>query len=125
MNKIDAAWSAGLFDGKGSVRGRYMPTNIAITSTDEDIIDNLIERTGMGRKYGPYERPNHPCQDGTPRKTQWEWIVFGYEQVEFLFQAWGEFLSGRRMEQFRRVLGTERHIGLVVLEKKESGETDG
>lgn len=119
MNDLYIAWSAGLFDGEGSVRVTGGRINVRIVSTDQDMVENLRTRLGVGSIYGPYVRPSHICKDGAQRKATWEWIAFGEETVRMLFEAWLPFLTQRRKEQFICAIGNKDII------RRKAGEYHG
>ena len=89
------AWSAGLFEGEGTViygASHKGPLRVKISSTDRDVLDLLVIRTGYGAVYGPYP-PN-----GFGKKDFFEWVVNGHKAVAFLQQIL-PFLGVRRTER--------------------------
>lgn len=105
MDMVDAAWSAGLFDGDGTVRlvNNSNGCSIRVLSTDEDIVDNFLIRTGsVGVKYGAYQ-DTRELKNGGMRKPHWEGVIMGTEICRQIWGEWEPYLSARRREQFIKV----------------------
>lgn len=86
------AWCAGLYEGEGTViygENHTGPLTVKLSSTDKDVLDLLVERSGVGAVYGP----NPPR--GLGKKPFWTWSVRGEAAVEFLITI-GPWLGKRR-----------------------------
>ena len=49
--KSDRAWLAGLFEGEGSITLKNRHAELAITSTDRDVLERVVALTGFGKIY--------------------------------------------------------------------------
>lgn len=77
------AWAAGLFEGEGTVvygASHKGPLRAKISSTDRDVLDLMVERSGVGGVYGP-RSPN-----GFGVKPYYEWVVNGHAARGFLME---------------------------------------
>ena len=82
-NPTDAAWLAGIIEGEGSIRINSMTTRnygaliLAVTSTDCDMLDNIVAITGVGRIK----------HKGTPkgnRRESWVWTCASRQAASVL-----------------------------------------
>lgn len=80
-NTTAIAWAAGLYEGEGTIvygATHNGPIRVKISSTDKDVLDLLIARTGFGLLYGPTP-PN-----GFGKKPFYTWVCNGHKTIEFL-----------------------------------------
>lgn len=98
------AWSAGIFEGEGTlVRGHADAVIICISMTDLDILERLQVLHG-GIVLGPYANPdrNHPSR---PRKPRYRWQLKA-SLAEPLLSEWFPLLGQRRREQVKSFLAS-------------------
>jgi hypothetical protein len=91
------AWAAGLFEGEGCIGfsktvGQWQ---LIVASTDEDVLQRLLEVTGCGTLRGPLERGHKPY---------WIWSVSRRTHVYALLVALYPWLGQRRQERARECL---------------------
>lgn len=97
---IDLAWCAGLYEGEGSVTYKRSKTRrssslrAAILSTDQDVMEMMVRRSGTGSVSGP------AGPYGVSKKPHWLWSVHGDAAVEFL-RAILPWLGSRRVDQIQ------------------------
>ena len=97
---IAIAWAAGLFEGEGCVvygASHRGPLRAKISSTDRDVLDMMVERTGVGAVYGP-RAPN-----GFGVKPFYEWIVNGRAARDFLMEIL-PMMGQRRAARIRELV---------------------
>lgn len=83
-------WAAGLFEGEGSIvlrRGRRA-AQLALGSTDEDVVRRFHEVVGAGIIYGPVCKPK--------RKPMWYWACYHRRDVRRILDLLLPFLGRRR-----------------------------
>lgn len=104
MDKIDAAWAAGIYEGEGCIvpivgtTGR-MQVQLNVGSTDLDVLEKLLSVTGFGRITGPYLRDD--------RKPKWCWRAHGWETAKTIFAAFEPHLCSRRTKRYLEVLAMQ------------------
>lgn len=81
FSDVEASYIAGIFDGEGTVGIQKLPSGhlqakISVTSTDEELIDWLINITGIGRKS--------KVKEESPRKDIFRWVVYRRKDVKEL-----------------------------------------
>lgn len=102
MTECEAAWTAGYFEGEGSLSIRNVGDRpwiqLSLTSTDDDVLERFVETVGAGRIYGPYRlrEPNV--------KPQRQWRAHGWETLQRLRDEWWPWLGERRRARFDEVL---------------------
>ena len=87
----------GSFSRSKSREGCKGYARLEVVSTDLDVIQRLVEWSGVGRINGPYQSAG-----SMGSKPQWRWRVGRREEVAALFKAIAPFLCERRREQMRR-----------------------
>lgn len=97
MRPEEIAWVAGIVEGEGciTVRKRYVQPLINVNMTDVDIIQRLVEITGVGKVYGPYKGTNKP---------RWEWKVQRINDCIELAKALLPWMGERRTQQIHILL---------------------
>lgn len=96
---VDLAWCAGFYEGEGTViygATHSGPLRIKISSTDQDVLHLMRERSGIGGVSGPYE------PTGFGRKPFYVWAANGVAAVELLREMLpllGERRSARALEK--------------------------
>jgi hypothetical protein len=89
------AWCAGLFEGEGTIiyGDRHNGSlQIRISSTDKDVLDLMVERSGEGKVSGPYS-PN-----GFGKKPYFLWRANGFRAVALLREML-PYLGSRRTQR--------------------------
>ena len=102
----ETAWFAGVFEGEGSVylrkfvRGKaktlHVHGSFAIEMTDEDVIQRVLEITGVGSV-------RECCPRGLGKKTTWRWQVQGREGFIKVADMLRPFLGQRRLAKLWEV----------------------
>ena len=117
----ELAWAAGFFEGDGcfsystSIRG----VCAAILQRDREVLDHFLAIVGVGKVYGPYERP----EGGLGGKPFFQYRAHGFEKTQAIVaMLWFKLgtakrkqaiaVLAKRMRRCRRghVLGT-KHRG--------------
>ncbi len=106
-DEIFIAWAAGLFEGKGTITprksgGKHL-WQLAVTSTDEDVITRLHAVLG-GKKYGPYGYSNDSNRRREHHKPYWRWSVSDRLGIEAAASKIGPYLLGRRKARLEECL---------------------
>jgi hypothetical protein len=98
MTSEQVAWLAGILEGEGSfiVKGHRAVT-FQVVMTDRDIIDRLVQVTGVGRINGFAPAKSH-------YKQAWVWLVRRRAHVIFVITAVMPWLGERRTAAAQRVL---------------------
>jgi len=98
MNREEAAWCGGLFEGEGSMylnKGRQPMASLAMT--DEDTVRRFHRLVGFGAVYAKKVRK--------PRyKPAWTWQTSRAETVQALIAYIWPWLGARRQVRAREVL---------------------
>ncbi len=112
MSSDQIAWLAGIIEGEGSflVKGHRAAT-IQVVMTDRDIIDRLVEITGVGRIHGYAPAKAH-------YKQAWDWRVRRRAHIIFIIDAVMPWLGQRRATAAQRVL--DELAKPLLLPRKES-----
>lgn len=91
----EIAYSAGLFEGEGTVvyvkEKNYI--YVRIKMTDADVIERMFKI--LGGRLGKPVKPGQPHH-----KPQFEWFMGGRDEVIELFSMWKPWLGERRIAQF-------------------------
>lgn len=86
---VDIAWTAGIFEGEGSiVFGQGRSVALSTQMTDKDVIERMHQITRVGTVGGPY--------DYRGNKTTWTWRVHAMADVRLLLLIWYPLLGERR-----------------------------
>jgi hypothetical protein len=100
MSAHDLAWAAGLFEGEGSISPRKTAAphlwQLALTSTDEDVVRTFCEVIGSGRVYGPYGYVNGTSRRRDHHKPYWRWSVSDQLGIEAVAGLLRPYLFERR-----------------------------
>lgn len=103
MNENWIAWSAGYFEGEGSIhlgKGRY--PRIEISSTDSDVLAYLSIFLGCGNLNGPYGSGVN--KNGIPNKQNYRLIISKRKDVEETALLLLPYLGERRTSKVKEVL---------------------
>jgi len=99
-------WAAGLFEGEGTIiirpgrkKAKAGNIEIALTSTDEDVVREYARVVRTGVVYGPYHYADN-C------KPFWKWTVHGDGAVTLLLRLQPYLLSRR---QARAIAAVDAH----------------
>jgi hypothetical protein len=98
MGKEDVAWAGGLFEGEGSFapevdrRIQKVYLQMALVSTDEDVVRRFHEIVGHGNVYGP-------IGNGDGHKPYWRWRTRGQNAIK-VGRVLLPHLGSRRRERF-------------------------
>ncbi len=96
----EIAWTAGLYEGEGSITVRNGGVRLSIQMTDEDVIRRLHD-IWSGNIGGPYQgRPN--------AKPIWQWGVNNWFDAEHVANLILPLLHSRRRSQIHEALEVER-----------------
>ena len=100
MNKSDAAWLAGLYEGEGCLTkvNKYYPY-LKIKMSDLDVIERARAVTGVGKIYTEKRREAH-------HKQLYVWIVGKRADVIAICKAMWPNLGERRRQRIREYLPT-------------------
>src|SRR5436309_2125500 len=98
LRERDIAWTAGLYEGEGTVYlvNRKRWPVVQLNMTDREPLERL-HRIWGGHIYGPYH-------NGPNRKPIWRWNFTGRDAIATLFEYIWDDLSPRRQEQAARVM---------------------
>lgn len=121
ITDIELGWLAGILEGEGSfVLGTtpkgYPRYEVTVSMTDEDVINELLRITGMGRIYGPYKKKK------VQWKPSWKWSVVKEADVKDLCLRVKPLMYRRRRLQINRLLTVlyqrrnERQIPKLIYE---------
>lgn len=130
MNEVDIAWLAGMMEGETAVgcwlsnqnRGGVSSTRkyarISISSVDRDVLERLLELTGVGSivlHYGSKKKKKESHQQS------WTWAVGTAEDVLEVLSAVNSygFFSKHRQEQIDEAFKAATETS----ERKRSGES--
>ena len=101
------AWAAGLFEGEGTITPRKTAANhlwqLAVTSTDEDVITRLHQALG-GKIYGPYGYVNSTNRRREHHKPYWRWSVSDRLGIEAVAAKLRPYLMERRRSRLDECL---------------------
>lgn len=89
-----------MYEGEGTViygASHKGPLRVKISSTDRDVLDLMVARSGLGAVYGPYP-PN-----GFGKKPYFDWVVNGHAAVGFLREILPLLGSRRRARALDRI----------------------
>ena len=76
-------WAAGLFEGEGWISPFHKGWQVAISSTDKDVLEEFLKTVQLGKLYGPYRRTSFKAH----YKDQYEWRLTNAPLVfKFLHQ---------------------------------------
>lgn len=108
MTPEDTAWFCGLWEGEGSVhvvkkKKWRLQVIVSIGMTDKDVLEHVLETTGCGRIYGPYEP-----KGSIGKKKRWWWKVTVYEDSVALLKALEPKVFARRKRQVNKALDQVR-----------------
>lgn len=96
MTEKEIAWSAGLFEGEGSiVVYRQQRVILKIDMTDRDVVERFYRVVGFG-SFAVLSRISNI-------KTQWRWAGSGARAIALL-EAWIPLLGNRRRERARAAI---------------------
>lgn len=101
----DIAWAAGLFEGEGCITicGKSSTYGgggqLALTMTDEDIVQRFRDVVGVGQIY-PTDRGRH--------KRQYRWVASNFENVQAVIAMLWPWLGPRRSNRAVEVLAYVR-----------------
>lgn len=97
-------WLAGIIEGEGSFTSPYPGSmRISVEMTDEDIIDKLLKVSGVGKKYGPYQK-----KQGV--KQCWQWVVAASTDSASLAMTLFPLMGERRKGQITKSLVSWRSV---------------
>lgn len=94
MNSADASWLAGIIEGEGCLSSHNGKARISVSMIDEDVIQALYQKTGVGSFRGPC-KVTGPLKD-KEYKDQWIWTVNKREDVRSIIVTILPFLYSRR-----------------------------
>lgn len=104
VDREDAAYMAGLFEGEGSIvlHSNNSSVTLSIGMTDKDVLEYFQELAGVGKisdiRYGYGNSLN--------KKPFWTYTVCNFEEVQYLIAIMWYWLGDRRREQCKKVLTT-------------------
>jgi hypothetical protein len=105
------AWLAGILEGEASFMiKRSRSGTIQVAMTDRDIIDRLVQVTGVGRIYSYAPAKSH-------YKQTWVWLVRRQSHVIFVVSAVMPWLGVRHTAAAQRMLD---ELAKSPLPRKES-----
>ena len=94
----DLAWAAGVFEGEGCICCYKIPNRkdsrrvmLAITMSDEDIVQRIYEIFKVGSFKGPYKKKD--------KKTLWTWAVQNMAGCHSVLTEIYPYLGKRRKEK--------------------------
>jgi hypothetical protein len=93
------AWAAGLFEGEGTIVDSTGSVQLRIKMTDLDVLEKLLDVSGVGEIYEPYESGS---RDGHLRKPHWIWIC-AEPFVRKVCEAMPPWLGQRRIARAREM----------------------
>ena len=95
----DIAFCAGLFEGEGYVakHAGHNTWRLGINMTDREPLERICKIFG-GNILGPYERKG---PQGQVYKPIYNWALSGYLNILKVYNAFKDYLSPRRLEQFQ------------------------
>jgi len=93
----DMAWFTGLFVGEGNTRIAGTQAVMTISMTTKDTLDQIMERIGVGKLYGPYGPT-------TRNRPIWRWQVSDMLELRELATAMRPWLDESKTRQVDRVL---------------------
>jgi len=95
-------WAVGLFEGEGTAYVSYRGRNtlgapqVALVTTDIDVLRRFKRVVGVGRIYGPY-------QNKKKQKPYWRWATHTWEEGLAVLHSFYPHLGERRRAQSRVV----------------------
>lgn len=110
MSKFELGWVAGLLEGEGCFTARApkksstkLYLSVDVQSGDRDVIERLIQYTGLGKLGGPYKtRARHH----TP---MYGWKLSS-QPAEILMETILPHMCGRRADRIRESLALAKQV---------------
>lgn len=99
------AWTAGLFEGEGTITVSDVVT-VRVRNADLWVIERFADIVERGAVYGPYSRNG---RDGFRRKPFWDWVAQAYDALDVLAML-GPWLSPRRLDRAYELTGVRFHV---------------
>lgn len=100
MNLKDLYWVAGILEGEGTF---YLHTgstrvklSIKVKMTDDDVIERLLDITGIGYINGPYNNGGH--------KPVYVWSVTNQRDAAALMMTVYSIMGGRRQRKIQELI---------------------
>lgn len=88
MSPVQVAWLAGLLEGEGTFVSKRRP-HIAVAMTDQDVVQRLLDWTGLGRIHSVGRQKDH-------HKPAWIWTVRRRAHIQHLVRLVRPWLGERR-----------------------------
>jgi hypothetical protein len=92
----DLAWAGGLFAGEGSFSGPDGNPRASLNMIERDVVKRFQSSVGLGIIYGP--------QKGSGNHPRWQWVVYGFEDVQAVLAMLWPWLNERRRTRAKEVL---------------------
>jgi hypothetical protein len=119
MKKCNLAWAAGIYEGEGSVcpngGSRWQ---IAIISTDEDVVRRFWEIVQRGTVYGPYGGVSSTNKRLRRHKPYWRWACSNRDGILDVARRFGPYLSRRRAARMAEAVAAVRLIEITRRRKR-------
>lgn len=99
---VKLAWCAGFYDGEGSTslanhkKGKRPILRMSVGQIDKETLDRLVDGTGVGRIYGPYQSDRDRAYN---KKPVYRWITISEEDTWAAINLLWPYLSTQKRTQ--------------------------